>query len=270
LQVSDDYTFAALPLVDISKTGLTYTVPNGTLTYGVYYWRVKALDAAGNESDWSTVRTLTLTILSAPRNAQHLTDTTPTFQVAYVSATAYYNIQVDELGGDFISPVFNYEGFSRSATPAEPTWPPLAPGDYQWRAQVDTGAGWTGEWTPIWTFTITPPTTVAPVLTSPLNYAALDTSTPIFSWQSVPGGVQYQIQIARGGAFLSPVRDVTLSPPDELSYTAAPRCPTAGLTTGACARSTAWASPGHGASSASYADPTAAPGAGSPLHGSAT
>jgi hypothetical protein len=176
----------------------------------VYYWRVRAQDAANNWSDWSCTDTVTLTILNWPKNAQHLTDTTPTLKWKSAGYGVLYDVQVDEAGGNFSGDLpFSYNGTARSATTPE-----LGGGDYQWRARVNGGA-----WTPVWTFTITPPTTIAPRLTTPANYAKLDTTAPAFEWQTVPGGVQYQIQIASNSSFKTPVQDVTLDP-DDLDYTA--------------------------------------------------
>ena len=111
--------------------------------------------------------------------------------------------------------MFEYTGTARSTTT-----PVLAGGDYQWRAQSNTGAGWS-VWTPIWTFTITPPTTVAPVLISPAGGAVLDTTTPNFTWNPVTNGDTYQIQIARTDTFAKPVQDETLLS-GVLTYTADP------------------------------------------------
>ena len=109
-----------------------------------------------------------------------------------------------------------YEGTARSIT----ITPDLPGGDYQWRAQADIGAG-LSVWTPVWTFTITPPTTTKPALVSPANYAKLDTTTPDFEWEAVAGGVSYQIQIATNGNFKTPVQDVTRDP-GVLTYSADP------------------------------------------------
>ena len=76
-------------------------------------------------------------------------------------------------------------------------------------------------WTPVWTFTITPPTTTKPALVSPVNYAKLDITTPDFEWEAVTGGVTYQIQIAANGNFKTPVQDVTRDP-GVLTYSADP------------------------------------------------
>ena len=216
IQVSDDYAFGST-LADVQTTSRRYTLPAGSeLDYGEVYWRVRAQDGGGAWSDWSYINTLTITILSSPKNAQHLTDTTPTLRWQSAAYGALYAVEVVEVGGNFDDPVFRYEGTARSIT----ITPDLPGGDYQWRAQADIGAGFS-VWTPVWTFTITPPTTIKPVLVIPANYAKLDTTTPDFEWQAVAGGVSYQIQIATNATFKTPLQD-EMRDPGVLTYHAAP------------------------------------------------
>ncbi|GIV81921.1 MAG: hypothetical protein KatS3mg051_1275 [Anaerolineae bacterium] len=148
------------------KTLRSYTVPDANaLSYGTYYWRVAAQDAAGTWSDWSATWRLTITILQAPANAQHTLDTTPTFQWSKPSGAILHQLQVDD-APDFGSPVINETLTTNKFTPLNP----LSYGQYWWRVRVDTGAGW-GGWTPAWTVIIAPKAPVAPVLLSPLNGA---------------------------------------------------------------------------------------------------
>jgi hypothetical protein len=55
LQIATDAGFANLVVPDISGlTATNYTLPEGqALTYGTYYWRVKAVDGAQNDSGWT-------------------------------------------------------------------------------------------------------------------------------------------------------------------------------------------------------------------------
>ncbi len=204
LQVSDDSTFAPDTLLFTTQTKLLSATPGTALSYGVIYWRVRAQDAAERWGDWSRVNTLTLTILYLPKNAQHLTDSTPTLQVISVGSGALYHIQVDEIGGDFSAPAFEKTGPTLAVTTTK-----LLAGDYQWHARSNRGGVWS-EFTPAWTFTITPPVTLAPKLLLPANYAKLDTPTPDFSWKAVDDGDVYQIQIDNNETFASPVQDVTI------------------------------------------------------------
>jgi hypothetical protein len=52
LEIGDNFNFNP-PLSGMQKTRLTGTSYNIELQPGTYYWRVKAVDSAGNEGDWA-------------------------------------------------------------------------------------------------------------------------------------------------------------------------------------------------------------------------
>ena len=56
LQIASDPGFVSLVVPEISElTETNYTLPQGqALPYGTYYWRVKAIDGAQNDSGWTT------------------------------------------------------------------------------------------------------------------------------------------------------------------------------------------------------------------------
>jgi hypothetical protein len=56
LQIASDPSFLSLVVPEISGlTETSYTLPEGqALPYGTYYWRVKAIDGAQNDSGWTT------------------------------------------------------------------------------------------------------------------------------------------------------------------------------------------------------------------------
>jgi hypothetical protein len=58
LQVDDSSSFPAPLIVSQSVAGTSFTV--SSLTKGNRFWRVRAVDAAGNPGTWSTVRSLTV------------------------------------------------------------------------------------------------------------------------------------------------------------------------------------------------------------------
>jgi hypothetical protein len=119
-----------------------------------------------------------------PKNAQHLTDTTPTLTWLSAAYGALYEVEVDEIGGDFSTLVFTYTGPLLSKTTTV-----LAAGNYQWRARAYIGTVWS-VWTPVWTFTITPG---PPPADHSTNYA--DSARPCRLVDDVPNGVRYQIPI---------------------------------------------------------------------------
>jgi hypothetical protein len=55
LQITSDPSFVNLTISEVSGlTETSYTLPQGqALPYGTYYWRVKAIDSAQNDSGWT-------------------------------------------------------------------------------------------------------------------------------------------------------------------------------------------------------------------------
>ena len=55
LQITSDPSFVNLTMPEVSGlTETSYTLPQGqALPYGTYYWRVKAIDGAQNDSGWT-------------------------------------------------------------------------------------------------------------------------------------------------------------------------------------------------------------------------
>jgi hypothetical protein len=198
---------------DVTTTSYTLTDAQ-VLPYGVYYWRARAKDAAGNNSLWSEIRTLTITPMTVPLDNGYATTATPTFTWAAVTGALEYHLQVSKTtafailemernqtsGTTYISPALDY-------------------GSHYWRMQVRTGSGW-GPWAPAWKFTVTPALTAAPVLTSPASAALLTDNTPTLTWNKVMDDDHYQIQIDNLSTFASPEQDV-VGATGVLNYTAA-------------------------------------------------
>jgi len=87
--------------------GLTWTIPEeDALDDGEYFWRVKAIDAVGNESAWSDSRRLLISFQKLPKYGTITTDTTPTFEwLAVTNAENYQLVISHDLlkdPGDFI------------------------------------------------------------------------------------------------------------------------------------------------------------------------
>ncbi|MBI5961190.1 MAG: choice-of-anchor D domain-containing protein, partial [Chloroflexi bacterium] len=225
LEVDDDPTFGT-PINLGATLFLTnsYTVPTlNALPYGGYYWRVQAGNAAGLWSDWSVVRRFTITLLKAPANTAHITDTTPTFSWTKPTGALAFEFQLDNnenLGSPEIGPIGT--GTNATFTPAAV----LLPGQYWWSVRVQTINGWSA-WMPAWTLTITAPPNVKPTLDQPANGAILADTTPDFHWGTVPDGHHYQIQIDNTSNFSSPAQDMTLAA-GLTNYTAAPPLPDGG------------------------------------------
>ena len=85
LELDDDVDFSSPELSEVGLLETTFT-PTVELVDGIYYWRVRVIDGAGNVGDWSSARTLiidttppTAPALISPENGAQ-TDNTPTFK----------------------------------------------------------------------------------------------------------------------------------------------------------------------------------------------
>jgi len=204
------------PLVDVKGTAIYFTLlPAQALPFGSAWWRVKTTDAAGNESDWSSPTQFTVTILKTPASGSYTLKTKPVFTWASVSGAKQYQLQVDD-DADFSSPI---DTITRPLSTTFTLLTALENGKYYWRMQVDKGAGFTGNWTPAYGFTVTPPLPVAPQLVSPASgYTA--SSMPALTWNAVFGSIAaikgYEYQISKSSAFTTLERSGIV---DVLTYT---------------------------------------------------
>src|SRR5262249_30088329 len=83
-----------------------------------------------------------------------------------------------------------------SYTPTQP----LAFGDYHWRMQVQTGAGWS-VWMPAYGFTVSPALPAAPALVSPASGFQTNNTTPTLAWNAVAKGRRLGISDHQGAHF---------------------------------------------------------------------
>jgi len=185
----------------IAENSYSFTFTAG----GTYYWRVSAMDAAGNWGDWSENFKLTLTAppgapsLSSPENGLLENDNTPRFAWVAGLNAENHRLLVDN-DPDFSSPVENRLFTTEfSYTPAAEN--SLPDDNYSWKV---VGIGEWGETSSsVWTFTVdtTPPS--APELVSPTNGLHVD-NTPVFDWSDVADANRYGILADNDADFLSP------------------------------------------------------------------
>jgi hypothetical protein len=147
------------------KTGLTtsaYAVNSfSPLANGTYYWKVRAVDGAGNASAWTTSWAFkldnalpSLPSLVSPAYGAHVITSTPTLDWSDVTDASgvTYQLQVDN-NADFSSLVVSKTSLTASGytlTAGET----LLAGTYYWRVRVVDGAGNASAWTSIWSFIV--------------------------------------------------------------------------------------------------------------------
>lgn len=196
------------------------TLSSGVLTYvatalsdNLYYWRVRAIDLAGNYGNWSAIRTFTIDttppvtpVLNFPNDLSLLTDNTPDFSWNTVTDSDHFQFQIS-LSSSFITTVQDIV-----LTPGVANFTAIILSDnlYYWRVRAIDLAGNYGLWSSIRSFTIdaTPP--VAPELISPLDMSTLIDRTPAFSWDPVADCDHFQIQISLSDDFSTTVQDISL------------------------------------------------------------
>jgi hypothetical protein len=195
-------TFAGAPGV------LSYTAT--TLTAGVYYWHVRALNINNVAGTWSAARSFTIDIaapaapfLSKPANAAVVTGT-PAFAWLASTTAVKYQFQYDN-NINFASPTYT----SAELTTLSITPPTIAPGAYSWRVRAKDAAGNWSAWSAAWTVTIQPAIPLAPTLTTPINALVTNNTTPTFSWTAVAYGNTYQLEISNTATFAVKLRSFT-------------------------------------------------------------
>ena len=192
------------------------------LDTGDFFWRVRAVDGAGNTGDFSVAFIFVITAdgtapvsptLISPRNGSSGSNTTPIFtwtRVEDLSGVILYTLEVTTGGltatGTFVNPVFATGGFISPVFTADVPDVPvtadrvrftlatadLATGDYIWHVRAVDTKGNTGDFNPPFFFTLTttadaPALSLVPVLISPVSGDVIDDPTPEFAWRTVRG-----------------------------------------------------------------------------------
>jgi nitrogen fixation protein FixH len=188
-------------------TGTSYTAASA-LTDGTWYWRVRAVDNAGNTGSYSSYWTIVidtvapgLPTLLSPSNGAGISVNTPTFTWSAAtdatSGVASYTLQIDT------SPSFN-SGNLRTITGITGTsytvTSPLADGTWYWRVRAVDNAGNTGTYTNHWSIVIDTVIPGAPTLLTPTNGLITKSNTQTFSWSNV-SATTYDFYIDRSPAF---------------------------------------------------------------------
>ncbi len=199
-QLSQTSSFDEMDINQSVKKNVLSISNANQLAFGTYFWRVKAIDAAGNESGWSATQNFEINFMKYPSQGAYLLTQTPYLSWGKISGAQAYHLQVDD-AADFVNPIVDINHVPSSSTKQMVR---LDFGAYFWRMKVQTAAGW-GEWMPVGEFFITPPVS-APFLLTPLDKASTTDRTPTFSWISsttngLPGMNNYELQISTNQAF---------------------------------------------------------------------
>ena len=210
LQYDDDagfvdalYTSGEL-IPTAGATSISFT-PTPAQELGMYYWRVRALDAAGNWGAWSTGWHVDFRppipaapLLTSPGSAALLNDNTPLMEWTTPANAAGFEILIDTDSG-FAAPMVRDEVISESHYTA-PEENVLPDGKLYWKVRAKNTQGEWGSWSVARNFTVDTQAPAAPVLSSPENYDS-NAGTPAYKWLAALTAKKYRLEIDTGSSF---------------------------------------------------------------------
>lgn len=198
IQISQDFEFTS-QIANEFTNELTFALQNELEYSGLYFWRVRALSAAGNSSWGGTNRFFTLqqppeqVTLSLPENgAENLRPQQLLIRWDAANRADGYTIQVSE-SPDFSNPLINRDVtatlFSDLAGLDLYT-------DYYWRVRGNNRAGG-GDWSETWTFKTIIEKPEMVFLGGPDDDETQVAVNPEFSWNASARAAEYILQVSQ-------------------------------------------------------------------------
>jgi hypothetical protein len=198
-----------IEIVPLGLFGTPMSAYSMVLPDGVYSWRVRAVDGAGNAGAWSQSWAFTVdtsapadttgppapTLVAPPDGSTVLTPQVPLDwgPVADPSGIAGYYVEVSQGG----VPVYTADVVG---TQTDHVTAPLGNGTYSWRVRATFGAGNAGAWSATWTFTVNPAADGSPPaqvqLIAPPDGSTVTTPNVTFTWFAAAdagSGVAYYV-----------------------------------------------------------------------------
>ncbi len=199
LRLYDSSWFKLSETTGLTASGFPLT-SFGSLSDGTYYWKVRAVDGAGNSSVWpsSWAFRLTNTIPSVPVHVS------PTMYARTTSSGSLdWQDVSDPDGVTYEVRLYNSSwtvlttvtGLASSDCVVS-SFGSLADGVYFWKVRAVDGGGIAGDWSTSWAFKLADTVPSVPVHVSPAMYART-TSSGSLDWQDVsdPEGVTYEVRL---------------------------------------------------------------------------
>jgi len=213
VDLSNDFTAPVINQSSLTATG--YTSPSA-LSDTTYYWRVRCQDSQDNWGAWSDTWSFTIytqiigiPTLNLPEKGSTVKDENPSFAWSLVNNAVYYELQVDS-SVTFSAPLVDQQDLTTTVYTASSAF---ADNTYYWRVRgQDSQDNW-GEWSDIWSFTISTKTIK---VTSPNGGESWELgSDHTITWTNSNTGGEVKIELYKGSNL-----DTTLTSntPDDGSY----------------------------------------------------
>ena len=182
--------------VDVSPYTVSSLLLNGTR----YYWRVQAKNVLDIWREWSDAETFTVYIAppSIPSPAHETTsiDTTPLLSWEQVPQVLSYHLEVNTNISFTGAGVCNESDLTEYSYQISNL---LETGlTYYWRVRSTNEDEVSGNWSDTWSFSIYIP---APALAAPSDGNVTIDSTPLLSWEDIPGSSTYHLEVNTNNTF---------------------------------------------------------------------
>jgi hypothetical protein len=218
IQIDDEVSFSPPYVHDnsgIMRNSYTYSFSHN----GIYYWRVRAVDGAGNASEWSDNFKLIVRAppraptLSVPANGTITNDGTPTFRWTRGNADNYRLLVDDD--DEFSSPEVDILlGITNSYTVDDED--ALRDDNYFWK--VISVVGVKENSSSIQTFVIDTNPPSRPALFAPADGVKTNDNTPTFEWTVGAGAAKHRLLVSVDADFTQLEVDTLLDVPEN-TYT---------------------------------------------------
>jgi hypothetical protein len=203
IQIDNNSSFSS-PVVDQIVNTASYTPPI-PIHQGTNYWRVQAIDQAGNISPWSVVRSFSTNSASTPADDFFLSTTNGAASFSWTSLSGASEIRIQISNSSSFSTLLRNISVPTTTTIHTLSGSNLLPfGIYYWRLAVNVGFGL--EPSPFSRkLTVTPPAPPVPTLITADNLLT-NNNIPDLEWNAVnypypDVTISYRVQISSSSSF---------------------------------------------------------------------
>ena len=197
--VIDNSADFSSPLITQTTTNQSY-VPATVLPSGDLSWRVRAINAGNESSDW-TYGSFAQGRVATPQPATPAPGSTitaatpPLLTWGLIGGATDYKVELSRENS--FTPATT-KAFSTQSTSLVPPQT-LEKGTWYWRVTASRGAGLVSDPSAAWSFDVAPLAT--PTLLAPPNSGAVPVEDVVLKWAPVPGTRSYEIDISRDKDF---------------------------------------------------------------------